>query len=126
MILVDTSVWIDHMRSPIPALIAHLRNGNVLCHEMVIGELACGNLRSRETALSDLKALPLAATLTGAEVLDLIENRELMGRGIGYVDVNLIVTTLADGGATLWTTDRRLRRVAEDLGIAHIADSEDD
>ena len=125
MILVDTSVWIDHMRQPNRTLSAHLEERNVLCHEMVIGELACGNLRSRETTLRDLKALPLAETPAGADVLALIEDRRLMGRGIGYVDANLISAVLADGSATLWTTDLKLRRVAKELGIAHNPDSED-
>ena len=125
MILVDTSVWIDHMHHPNRTLGAHLEERNGLCHEMVIGELACGNLRARESTLRDLKALPLAERLTGTEVLALIEDQRLMGRGVGYVDANLIGAVLADGSATLWTTDLKLRRVAKDLGIAHIPDSED-
>ena len=125
MILVDTSVWIDHMHQPNRTLSAHLEERDVLCHEMVIGELACGNLRARESTLRDLKALPLAETLTATEVVELIEDRRLMGRGVGYVDASLIGSVLADGGATLWTSDLKLRRVAKELGIAHTADSED-
>lgn len=125
MILVDTSVWIDHIHRPIPALSAYLQERNVLCHEMVIGELALGNLHARDSALHDLKALPQAETLTGNDVLELIEERRLMGRGIGYVDANLLAAVLADGNATLWTTDRKLLRLAEELGIAHVPDSED-
>lgn len=124
MILVDTSVWIDHMHRPIPALNAHLEERNVLCHEMVIGELALGNLQARDSALHDLKALPRAETLPGEEALELIEQRRLMGRGIGYVDANLLGAVLANGNATLWTTDRKLRQLAEELGIAHVPDSE--
>ena len=125
MILVDTSVWIDHLRRPIPALSTHLEERNLLCHEMVIGELALGNLRARDSALHDLKALPRAETLAGKEVLELIEERRLMGRGIGYVDANLLGAVLTDANATLWTTDRKLQRLAEELGIAHVPDSED-
>lgn len=124
MILVDTSVWIDHMHQPIPALSAQLEERNVLCHEMVIGELALGTLRARESAIQDLKALPQAETRPGKEVLELIEDRRLMGRGIGYVDANLLGAVLANGNATLWTTDRKLQRLAEELGIAHTPASE--
>ncbi len=120
MILVDTSVWVDHIRAPIPALAAQLAQRNVLCHEMVLGELACGNLPNRARRLQDLKALPQAATAAGSDVLALIERQRLMGRGIGYVDANLLGSVLAHDGATLWTVDRRLRQIAEELGIAHI------
>ena len=125
MILVDTSVWIDHLHRPIPALNAQLAERNVLCHEMVIGELALGNLQARDSALHDLKALHQAEALAGKEVLELIEERKLTGRGIGYVDANLLGAVLADGNATLWTTDRKLRRLAAELGIVHVPDPED-
>ena len=125
MILVDSSVWIDHARRPIPALNAQLEERNVLCHEMVIGELACGNMRERESALKDLQDLPAAKTPASGDVLALIEDRKLMGRGVGYVDMSLIAAVLAHGSATLWTSDRRLRQVAEELGVAHIPDKED-
>ena len=120
MILVDTSVWINHMRTSIPALNAQLEARNVLCHEMVIGELACGNLSARDAVLRDLKALPVAATMPGKDLLELIEGRRLMGRGIRYVDANLLGSTLTRDGATLWTHDRRLRDIAAELGIAHL------
>ncbi|MYE23094.1 MAG: type II toxin-antitoxin system VapC family toxin [Gammaproteobacteria bacterium] len=120
MILVDTSVWINHMRASLPALNAQLEARNVLCHEMVIGELACGNLAARDTALRDLIALPVAATVRPKDLLQLIEGRRLMGRGIRYVDANLLGSTLAREGTTLWTHDKRLQDIAIELGIAHL------
>ena len=125
MILVDTSVWIDHMHREILALRAELEERNVLCHEMVIGELACGNLRARENALGDLMALPRAETVSAKDLLALIDKRRLMGRGIGYVDANLLGAVLADENTSLWTNDLKLRGVAEELGVAYAPDSED-
>ncbi|MDE0227031.1 MAG: PIN domain-containing protein [Gammaproteobacteria bacterium] len=119
MILVDTSVWIDHMRRPIRELDTRLRAREILCHGMVIGELACGNLRDRESTLRRLHALPVVGVLTSAEVLEQIEVRGWMGRGIGYVDANLLGSVLAHEGSSLWTRDRRLRQIAEEIGIAH-------
>lgn len=119
MILVDTSVWIDHMRRPIRELDMQLRAREILCHDMVIGELACGNLRDRESTLRRLHALPVVGMLTSADILELIEVRAWMGRGIGYVDANLLGSVLAHEGASLWTRDRRLRQIAEEIDIAH-------
>ena len=120
MILVDSSVWIDHLRQPVRELNELLRERNILCHEMVIGELACGNLRSRDIVLHDLKALPALETLSASALLALIEDRAWMGRGIGYVDANLLGSVMTDDCATLWTSDMRLRRVADELGKAYI------
>lgn len=119
MILVDTSVWIDHLRRPIRELDTRLRAREILCHDMVIGELACGNMRDRERALRRLHALPLVGVLPSADVLALIEGRAWMGRGIGYVDANLLGSVLAHEGASFWTHDRRLGQIADELGIAH-------
>ena len=119
MILVDTSVWINHLRCPNSELTACLNAGSVLSHQMVIGELACGNLSDRARFLSRLNALPAVETLSGAEVLSLIDTRGLMGRGIGYVDANLLGSALAHGDAVLWTADGKLKRIADELGIAH-------
>ena len=121
MILVDTSVWIENVRSPIQELRERVAAGQVFAHDMVIGELACGNLPDRESFLRRLRALPALASLPNADVLELIETYALMGRGIGYVDANLLGSVLAREGASLWTADRRLRQIADELGIAHAA-----
>jgi len=118
VILVDTSVWIDHLRSGETALAAALEDGRVLMHPFVLGELACGNLENRDEVLELLGDLPVAPTATDPEVLGLIERRALMGRGIGYVDVHLLASAaLADVGR-LWTRDRRLAAVASELELA--------
>ncbi|MCZ0942580.1 MAG: type II toxin-antitoxin system VapC family toxin [Gammaproteobacteria bacterium] len=120
MILVDTSVWIDHLRRPIQELSQHLRGRRIVCHEMVIGELACGNLRNRKGALHDLGELPVLDTLPAREIIDLIETRLWMGRGIGFVDANLLGSVIAHEKATLWTRDRRLHRLAGEVGRVHV------
>ena len=118
MILVDTSVWIDHLRSGEPGLEAALEGGRVLMHPFVLGELACGNLNNRGELLELLRDLPAAPTATDPEVLGLIERRALMGRGIGYIDVHLLASAaLADVGR-LWTRDRRLAAAAAELELA--------
>ena len=118
MILVDSSVWIDHLRAGNAELSAALEAGLVLTHPFVIGELACGNLANRDDILSWLQNLSAAPVATEVEVLAFIEARSLMGRGIGYVDAHLLASTaLAD--ARLWTRDRRLHLLAEELALAY-------
>jgi predicted nucleic acid-binding protein len=118
VILVDTSVWIDHLRSGETALAAALEDGRVLMHPFVLGELACGTLKNRDEVLDLLGNLPAAPTATDPEVLGLIERRALMGRGIGYIHVHLLASAaLADVGR-LWTRDRRLAAVATELELA--------
>lgn len=119
MILVDTSVWIDHLRSNDAALVSALEAGNVLMHPFVLGEIACGNLKNREEILSLLSKLPMAPAVADSEALAFIERRRLMGRGLGYLDVHLLAAVALDGAATLWTRDRALDRVAADLNIAY-------
>jgi len=118
VILVDTSVWIDHLRSGEPALARVLEGGRVLMHPFVLGELACGNLENRGEVLRLLGDLPAAPTATDPEALGLIERRALMGRGIGYVDVHLLASTALTGVARLWTRDRSLAAVAAELELA--------
>lgn len=118
MILVDTSVWIDHLREGIPALAAALEQDTVSTHPLVVGELACGNLRNRAEVFSLLDRLPEAPLASDAEALELIERRLLMGRGIGYIDVHLLASTALSRDASLWTRDRRLASVARELGLA--------
>ena len=118
MILVDTSVWVDHLRSGVEDLKEELERGAVLMHPFILGELACGNLRDRTSLLGLLANLPPAVVATDAETLAFIERRALYGKGIGYVDMHLLASVQLTAGATLWTRDRRLRGVAESLGGA--------
>lgn len=118
MILVDTSVWIDHLRSGEPGLSEALEGGQVLMHPFVLGELACGNLKNRREVLRLLGDLPAAPTASEREALGFIERRALMGRGIGYLDVHLLAATALYGDARLWTRDRRLATAAAELELA--------
>jgi len=118
MILVDTSVWVEHLRAGVAAFAAALEQGIVLTHPFVLGELACGNLKNRSEVLRLLADLPRAPIATDAEALNFIERRALMGRGIGYIDVHLLASVLLEGTARLWTRDKRLAAVAEDLKLA--------
>jgi predicted nucleic acid-binding protein len=117
VILVDTSIWIDHLRTGDSKLSALLLNAQALSHPWVIGELALGNLSRRPEILRLLKNLPQATSATDGEVLRLIDDRQLYGIGIGYVDAHLLAATLLTVGAQLWTRDRRLATAAVQLGI---------
>ncbi|NIJ08131.1 hypothetical protein FHS31_001741 [Sphingomonas vulcanisoli] len=112
MILVDSSVWVDHLRSHDPALSGLLQRQQVLSHPFVIGELALGSLRQRDVILEALRGLPHAIVASDEEVHALIERRQLFGTGIGYVDAHLVAATLLTTGARLWTRDRRLHAAA--------------
>ena len=118
MILVDTSVWVAHLRSGDAGLAALLEQGAVICHPFVTGEIACGSLKSRAASLELLQDLPMAAVAEFDEVLGYIDRYKLHGKGIGYVDVHLLVATALTSGAKLWTLDRRLHAVALELGCA--------
>jgi predicted nucleic acid-binding protein len=118
MILVDTSVWIDHLRIGDKRLGDLLNTSSVLMHPFVVAEIALGQLRQRAVVLETLSDLPTATLATNAEVLGFIDRHILFGRGIGYVDVHLLAATRLTPSATLWTTDRRLQKVAADLGLA--------
>jgi predicted nucleic acid-binding protein len=118
LILVDTSVWVNYLRANDAALAELLDAGSVLAHPFVIGELALGNMRGRETVLTALADLPRAHIATDAEVLTFIDRHALFGRGIGYVDVHLLAAARLTAGARVWTKDRRLHDVAHDLGLA--------
>jgi predicted nucleic acid-binding protein len=116
MMLVDTSVWVDHLRHGDAGLMAALQAGQVQIHSFVLSELACGNLRSRGEVLSLLHALPAVPEGTDQEVLFFIDRHALMGRGIGYANVHLLASArLAD--AVLWTGDKRLLVVATEMGL---------
>jgi predicted nucleic acid-binding protein len=118
MILVDTSVWVDHLRASDDVLVGLLDAGMVLAHPFVIGELALGNLGQRETVLSALSDLPRAIVATDAEVLHFIDRHTLFGRGVGYIDIHLLAAVRLTVGTELWTRDKRLRDIAIQLGLA--------
>lgn len=118
MVLVDTSVWVSHLRDGNEELADLLDAGEVLCHPMIVGELACGHLEERSVILSCLELLPMGSEAGHGEVLSFIEMRRLMGRGIGYIDVHLLLSALLSG-ARIWTLDRKLARAAASLGIRH-------
>lgn len=118
MILVDTSIWIDHLRRADAKLSECLLQARVLTHPFVIGELALGNLRQRQTILQALDDLPRAIIASDAEVLRFVEAEKLFGAGIGYVDAHLLASARNTTGVTLWTGDRRLRATAERLSLA--------
>ena len=117
MILIDTSVWIDHLRAGEPQLVELLNNNRVLVHPFIIGELACGNLNNRKTVLSLLRKLPTTRLATDDEVLFFIERHGLMGRGIGYIDAHLLAAISLTGTVRLWTRDKRLGTVAKSIGL---------
>ena len=117
MILVDTSVWVEHFRGDLRAdrLADLLESGEVLLHPWVLGELALGGLGST-AVIADLRRLPAAPEISHQEVLDLVLDRRLAGRGIGWVDANLVASALV-AGCDLWTADLRLDTVARELGV---------
>jgi len=119
MILVDTSVWIDHFRRRSAGLFELLENGEVLTHPFVIGELACGNLRNRHDLLHYLSHLPSASVATTDEVLVFIEKRRLSGRGIGLIDAHLLASVMLGQTVQLWTSDRVLGQIAADFGLEY-------
>lgn len=119
MILVDTSVWVDHLRHGDAELVALLERGVVVIHPFVVGEIACGSLKDRPSILELLQDLPSAVVADPAEVLGFIEGQGLHGKGIGYVDVHLLASVALTDGARLWTRDKRLLAAAGDLGCAY-------
>lgn len=118
MILVDTSVWVDHLHKSDAVLSRLLEDGLVLVHPFVIGELALGNLRESKRILDAIQALPKAIVATDAEVLRFIDLSALAGRGIGYVDAHLLASLRLTEGAKIWTRDRRLNEAAGQLRLA--------
>lgn len=119
MILVDTSVWIDHLRRGDPGLVDLLERSSVAMHPFVIGEVACGNLRDRVPILELLQDLPAVVVAEHDEVLRFIERQLLHGKGIGYVDAHLLAAVALTEGTKLWTRDKTLRLAAQALGCAH-------
>ena len=120
MILVDSSVWIDHLRRHNATLARMLDSGWVLGHPFVVGELAMGQLRHRKSILATLQNLPQATVASEMEVLHFIDQETLYGRGIGYVDAHLLASVRLMAGGSLWTRDRRLQGVAAGLGVSAV------
>jgi predicted nucleic acid-binding protein len=117
MILVDSSVWVDHLRQGDQRLVTLLESSQVLTHPFVIGEIALGSLKNRESILGSLKGLPLAETATDEEVQQFIESNALFGLGIGYIDAHLLAAVRLNAGSQLWTRDKRLGAVANRMGL---------
>ena len=118
MILVDTSIWIEHLRSGDTRLADLLDRIQVLAHPFVIGELACENLRNRDEILKLLNDLPQSPVASPTEALNFIERHQLMGLGVGYIDIHLLAATALAVNAMLWTSDKRLKKVARKLKLA--------
>lgn len=116
MILVDTSVWVDHFRRGNERLGSLLRGERVLGHRFVLGELACGNLRNRREILGLLAAMPQAPLAGHDEALEFLEHAKLHGKGIGWIDIHLLASARL-AHASLWTLDRRLARAAGSLSL---------
>ena len=116
MVLVDTSVWIAHLREGHTDLIELLNDGYVVCHPFIVGELACGSLKNRKEILSLLQSLPTTTVAEHAEVMHFIDDHELMSRGLGYVDVHLLASAMLSG-VSIWTLDKKLDQVCLEFGM---------
>jgi len=116
MVLVDTSVWVSHLRDGNVGLERLLNDGEVVCHPFIVGELACGNLKNRDEILTYLQSLPIAILAEDEEVLQFIKNNQLMGKGLGYIDVHLIASAVLTE-VHLWTFDKILDKFAKKIGI---------
>ena len=119
MILVDTSVWVDHLRRGDRQLVALLESASVLTHPFIVDEIACGTLADRKVVLELLQDLPAARVADADEVLAFIERHRLFGKGVGYVDVHLLAAVALSDGSSLWTRDKRLKAAAESLKCSY-------
>ena len=117
MVLVDTSVWVSHLRAGNPRLAASLEEAEVACHPFVIGELACGNIKNRKRILSLLDGLPAAPVITQEEFLYFVQAHGLPGKGLGFVDVHLLASARL-ARVPLWTEDNKLKATARELGLS--------
>jgi predicted nucleic acid-binding protein len=123
VILVDTSIWIDHLHASEPSLVALLHDDQVGCHRAVIEELALGSIRQRDHVLTLLESLQSFPVVAHEEVMALVDRRQLRGRGLSAVDVHLLGSVLLVGGARLWTRDKRLLAACRDSGAACVEES---
>jgi len=117
MVLVDTSIWVAHLRQGLRRLENLLMDAEVICHPFIIGELACGNLKNRNEIISLLQSLPIVPTIEFEEFLFFIDRNHLMGKGIGFVDVHLLASAQL-AGMPLWTADKKLKSAADQLKLA--------
>ena len=122
MILADTSIWIDYLRGQNEQLAQYIQNNQLATHLMVLGELALGSFSNRRKLLKSCASLPLISIANHESVMEFIDKFGLMGKGIGWVDANWLVSVSQDS-AKLWTRDKRLKTIAEDLHLAHSFDS---
>lgn len=120
MVLVDTSVWVDHLRAGDVMLVALLQTGRVCCHPMVLGELACGNLQNRNQVLGLLQDMSTCVEATHDEVLQMIDRNALMGKGIGFVDAHLLGSCMLTSETQLWSRDKRLASIAQAIGLGYV------
>lgn len=118
MVLLDSSVWIDHLRKAEPAVASLLEDHDVLCHPFVIGELACGSLARRHVVVNILSALPTATVAEHHEVLSYIDSHKLFSLGLSFIDIHLLAACTLSF-TTLWTRDRRLNEAAISLGLSY-------
>lgn len=116
MVLIDTSVWIDHLRNNNSELSTLLLNGSVVMHEFILGELACGNIKNRKEIISLLQSIPTIPKITIDEYLFFINSKRLYGKGIGFVDIHLLASTKLSG-FRIWTLDKKLKETAIRLKI---------
>lgn len=116
MVLVDTSVWVNHLRRHDDTLAALLEAGEIACHPFIIGELACGGIRNRQEILSLLSALPSLTTADDNEILLFIECHRLMGQGLGLIDIHLLASCKLTA-TPLWTRDKKLSNAATKLKL---------
>ncbi len=114
MVLVDTSVWVSHLRETHVGLVDLLNDGEIACHPFIVGELACGNLKNKTIILALLEALPMTCLVEHSEVLAFIDAHDLMGKGLGYIDVHLLASAVLTG-LPIWTFDKKLEQVADML-----------
>ncbi len=117
MVLVDTSVWVLHLKEGNAELEKLLINGQVMSHRFIIGEIACGNIKNRTEILTLLQLLPLVTQAKHEEVMGFIETNKLMGRGLGYIDMHLAASAKLTG-ILMWTFDKRLDQTNKELGIS--------
>lgn len=118
MVLVDTSVWVEHLRRGEPRLTALLKESEALCHPFVVGELACGQLRSRGEILALLSALPSLGKVGDDEVLEFVGRNRLHGKGVGLIDMHLLASCVT-ARQPIWTFDMRLGKIAAELGLRY-------
>ena len=119
MILADSAVWVDHLRKPLPALEALLADDLIVMHPFVVGEISMGSIKQRARTIGRMNELPMVRLATAAHVAMLVEAHRLWGVGVQYIDAHLLGATLLNSGTWLWTTDKRLKKQAERLGVAY-------